>query len=76
MARVLWRAMPDLLTGVECWITAGGAHHTVLSYDVTADMLRDWARMMDIEFVHIGKDTTPEQLEEELLVKDLIWKLR
>ena len=76
VARVMWRAMPDLTTGVECWITAGGAHHTVLSYDVSAEMLRDWARMMDIEFVHITKDTTPEKLEEELLVKDLIWKLK
>ena len=76
VARVMWRAMPDLTTGVECWIMAGGAHHTVLSYDVTPEMLRDWARMMDIEFVHITKDTTPEKLEEELLVKDLVWKLR
>ncbi len=76
VARVMWRAMPDLTTGVECWITAGGAHHTVLSYDVTPGMLRDWARMMDIEFVHITKDTTPEKLEEELMVKDLIWKLK
>ncbi len=76
VARVMWRAEPDLLTGVECWITAGGAHHTVLSYDVTAEMMRDWARMMDIEFVHINKETTPEKLEEELLIKDLIWKLK
>ena len=76
VARVMWRAMPDLTTGVECWITAGGAHHTVLSYDVTAEQMRDWARMMDVEFVHITKDTTPEKLEEELLVKDLIWKLK
>ncbi len=63
VARVMWRAMPDLTTGVECWITAGGAHHTVLSYDVSAEMMRDWARIMDIEFVHITKDTTPEKLE-------------
>ena len=76
VARVMWRAMPDLTTGVECWITAGGAHHTVLSYDVTAEQMRDWARMMDIEFVYINQDSTPEKLEEELLVKDLIWKLK
>ena len=76
VARVMWRGKPDLETGVECWIVAGGAHHTVLSYDVSAGMLRDWARMMDIEFVHITDDTTPEKLEEELLVKDLIWKLK
>ena len=76
VARVMWRAMPDLLTGVECWITAGGAHHTVLSYDVTAEQMHDWAAMMDIEFVHISKDTTPEKLEEELFLKDLAWKLK
>ncbi|MBP5161628.1 MAG: L-arabinose isomerase [Spirochaetales bacterium] len=76
VAKVMWRAMPDLTTGVECWITAGGAHHTTLSYDVDAEMLRDWARIMDIEFVHIDKDTTVESLERELLVNDLVWKLR
>ena len=76
VARVMWRALPDLTTGLECWITAGGAHHTVFSYDVSAEMLRDWARIMDIEFVHIDKDTTPEKLEQELFLNDLAWKLR
>ena len=76
VARVMWRAMPSLTTGMECWITAGGAHHTVLSYDVTAEQLRDWARMMEIEFVHITKDTTVEGLEHELFLNDLAWKLK
>jgi len=39
-------------------------------------MLRDWARIMDIEFIHIDKDTTSHKLEDELLVKDLIWRLK
>ena len=64
VARVMWKAMPNLTDGVECWITAGGAHHTVLSYDVTAEQMKDWARMMDIEFVHITKDTTVDALEK------------
>jgi len=76
VARVMWKAMPSLTTGLECWITAGGAHHTVLSYDVTAEQMRDWARMMDIEFVHISKDTTQESLEKELFLNDLAWKLK
>lgn len=76
VARVMWKPMPDLSTGIECWITAGGAHHTVLSYDVTAEQMRDWATMMGIEFVHIGADTTPEKLEESLFLADLAWKLR
>ena len=76
VARVMWKAEPNLTTGVECWITAGGAHHTVLSYDVTAEQMKDWATMMDIEFVHITKDTTVESLEHELFLNDLAWKLK
>jgi len=76
VARVMWRAEPNLRTGAECWILAGGAHHTVLTYDTTPEMLRDWARMMDIEFVHITKDTTPDALEQELFLNDLAWKLK
>jgi len=76
VARVMWKAMPDLTTGLECWITAGGAQHTVLSYDVTAEQMKDWASIMNIECVHITKDTTVESLERELLVNDLVWKLK
>ena len=76
VARVMWQPEPSLTAGVECWITAGGAHHTVLSYDVTAEQMRDWARMMDVEFVHITRDTTPEALEHDLFLSDLAWKLR
>ncbi len=76
VARVMWQAMPNLTDGVECWITAGGAHHTVLSYDVTAEQMKDWARMMDIEFIHITKDTTVEALEKELFLNDLALKLK
>ena len=76
VARVMWKPMPDLTTGIECWITAGGAHHTVLSYDVTAEQMKDFANMLGIEFVHITKDTTVEALEDKLLVGDLVWKLK
>ena len=76
VARVMWQAMPDLTTGLECWITAGGAHHTTLTYDVTADQMKDWANMMGIEFVHITKDTTVESLEQQLFLNDLAWKLK
>jgi len=76
VARVMWEAMPNLETGLECWITAGGAHHSVLSYDVSAEQMRDWARMMGVEFVHITKDSTVASVEQELFLNDLAWKLR
>ena len=76
VARVMWKPAPDLFRGVECWITAGGAHHTVLSYDVTAEQMKDFANMMGIEFIHINKDSSVESLEEKLMIADLVWKLR
>ncbi len=76
VARVMWKAMPDLEKGAECWIMAGGAHHTVLSYDCDAGMMRDWARMMDIEFVHIKDDSDVSALERELFLMDMAWKLK
>jgi len=76
VARVMWQAYPTLTEGLECWILAGGAHHTVLSYDVTAEQMRDWARMMEIEFVHINKETTVSSLEKELFLNDIAWRLK
>lgn len=76
VARVMWKPEPNLSIGAECWILAGGAHHTVLSRDCDAEMMRDWARMLDIEFVHISKDTDPVKLEQELFLADLAWKLK
>jgi L-arabinose isomerase len=76
VARVTWRPMPDLLTGVKLWIMAGGAHHSVLSYDATAEMLSDWADMNGIEVVRLKEDTTVEGLKQQLFLNDLAWRLK
>lgn len=34
-----WTPEPDLYTGAEAWILAGGAHHTAFSYDITAQQM-------------------------------------
>lgn len=76
VARVMWEAQPNLLTGLKCWIMAGGAHHSVLSTQVTAQMMEDWADIMGIEFIHITKDTTIESMKQQLFLNDLAWKLQ
>jgi L-arabinose isomerase len=73
VARVMWKVQPNLREGIRQWITAGGAHHTVLSYDATPQMLEDWAEMMDIEFVHLTSETTTEGLKKELRLNELLW---
>jgi len=76
VARIMWRPEPNLLTGSECWILAGGAHHATLTFDASAEQMRDFARILGIEFVHITKDTDIEKLEEQLMTLDLLWKLK
>lgn len=74
VARIMWKPMPELETGAQNWIIAGGAHHTALSFDVTVDNLRDLARLMGIEFVLLDENTKPYSLEKELMLGDIIWK--
>lgn len=76
VARVMWRVLPEFKTGAGAWLLAGGAHHTVLSYDVSVEALRNFARMVDIEFVHIGEKTDITGFEKELQLSDMIWRLK
>ena len=76
VAGVMWQPLPNLAVSAEAWIMAGGAHHSVLSYDVTAEMMHDWAAMMGIEFVHINADTTIPAIEKELFFNDIAYKLK
>ena len=76
VAAVLWKPLPDLETSAEAWIYAGGAHHSVISYGLTDEELRDFAEIMDIEYVHIGRETDIHELRKELVWNDLVWKLK
>ena len=75
-ARVMWKAKPNLEEGAKLWMLTGGAHHSVLTYDVSANTLRDWARIMNIEFIHIDENTKADDLEKDLLYSDIIWNLK
>ena len=66
VATALWKPMPDLITGAEAWILAGGAHHTAFSYDLSSEQMGDWAAAMDIEAVTIDQDTTIRNFKNEL----------
>ncbi|MBG0783529.1 MAG: L-arabinose isomerase [Anaerolineaceae bacterium] len=75
-ASVMWKPLPNLETSAEAWILAGGAHHTVMSYALDAEHMRDFCRIMGIEFVHISAETSIESLEKELFWNDIAWKLK
>ena len=66
VATAFWTPQPNLKTGAEAWILAGGAHHTAFSYDLNAEQMGDWAAAMGIEAVYIDKDTTIRNFQNEL----------
>ncbi|UVS79125.1 L-arabinose isomerase [Actinokineospora sp. UTMC 2448] len=66
VARAVWTPRPSLPISAECWLTAGGPHHTVLTRSAGVGVLRDFARMVDTELVVIGEATTTDDFTDRL----------
>jgi len=75
VASVLWKPKPDLKTGAAAWILAGGAHHTGFSNIVDAEYMEDFAGMMGIECVLIGKKFDLNAFRNELKWNGLFYNL-
>ncbi len=74
VARVLWKPQPSLPVAAESWIYAGGSHHSVFSYHVTADQLRDWADLSGIECVVINRESSVLAVRDTLRWNDLYYQ--
>lgn len=66
VARALWKPHPDLRTGAEAWILAGGAHHTCYSQNLTVEHLEDFAELSRVEFVVIDEKTEIKSFKQSL----------
>jgi len=75
VARVLWDPKPNLKTAAAAWIYAGGAHHTCYSQNITSEYIMDFAEMVGVEFVIIGKDTKIDEFKNLLRWNDLYYHL-
>jgi L-arabinose isomerase len=67
VARATWKPAPSLSTSAECWITAGGPHHTVLSTAVDRESLEDFATIAGVELAWIDSGTTTKDFSQELM---------
>ncbi|MDX6246400.1 MAG: L-arabinose isomerase, partial [Frankiales bacterium] len=66
IACAVWRPAPDLATSAECWLMAGGPHHTAMTTSVPYSSLEDLALMLDVELLRIGDDTTVRNFSQEV----------
>lgn len=73
-ARVLWKPQPSMEVGLQSWILAGGAHHTVYSQNLTTEFIEDFAEMFGVELVVIDKNTSIRQLKNELIIGEMAFK--
>lgn len=66
VARALWEPRPDFATSAECWMTAGAAHHTVMSSAVGLEAFEDLAEIAQMELAVIDQSVTTRSFAREL----------
>jgi L-arabinose isomerase len=66
VGRAIWKPAPDFQTSAAAWLTAGAAHHTVMTTVVGVDVFRDFADMAEVELLVIDEETTQRGFEHEV----------
>ena len=75
VGHAVWKPRPDFRTSATCWLTAGAAHHTVMSTQVGLDVFREFARISELELVAIDESTTVRGFEQELRANAAYYRL-
>ena len=75
VARILWKPLPDLRQAATAWIYAGGAHHTGFSSAITSEYMKDFAKMIGIEYVLIDKNLNLDAFEKELRWNEMYYNI-
>ncbi|MCR5649083.1 MAG: L-arabinose isomerase [Oscillospiraceae bacterium] len=75
VAATMWRTKPDHSSAAEMWIKCGGAHHFVISQQLTYADMKRFADLMGIECVRIGDGVCMESLSQTLMINEIAYKL-
>lgn len=75
VARAMWIPEPNMETSIESWLTAGGAHHTVMTTAVDAQVWEAFAAIARMELVVIDEQTTTRQFADQLRWNQVYYRL-
>ncbi|HIW99650.1 MAG TPA: L-arabinose isomerase [Candidatus Nesterenkonia stercoripullorum] len=75
VGRAVWKPQPDFTTSASAWLTAGAAHHTVMSTAVGLEAFRDFAEMAEVELLVIDEDTSLPQFQREMRWNQAYYRL-
>jgi L-arabinose isomerase len=71
----VWRPRPDFTTSAEAWLTAGGAHHTVLSTAVGVEAFEVFAQIAGTELLVIDESTTRRGFVDQVRWNQVYYRL-
>ncbi|MEO8908512.1 MAG: L-arabinose isomerase [Microbacteriaceae bacterium] len=75
VGRAVWEPRPNFQTSAAAWLTAGGAHHTVMSTAVGLDVFEAFAEIARTELLVIDEGTTLRNFQKELRWNQAYWRL-
>ncbi|UEJ81627.1 L-arabinose isomerase [Brachybacterium halotolerans subsp. kimchii] len=75
VACAVWEPAPSLATSAECWLTAGAAHHTVMTTATDLEIWEDLAEISGLELAVIDESTTVRSFAQELRVNQVFHRL-
>ncbi len=73
-ARALWKPYPNMEVGLQGWLLAGGAHHTVYSQNISVQMMEDFGEMLDVETIIIDENTDLKLLKNQIKINENYYK--
>ena len=75
VGRAVWIPQPDFATSAAAWLTAGAAHHTVMTTAVSVDVFRDFAEIAGTELLVIDENTTLRDFQREVKWNSAYYRL-
>ncbi|MDT0158118.1 L-arabinose isomerase [Microbacterium sp. ARD32] len=75
VGRAVWKPAPDFTTSAAAWLTAGAAHHTVMSTAVGIEAFRDFAEMAELELLVIDESTTLPEFQQRVRWNQAYYRL-
>ncbi len=75
VARAVWKPRPDFMTSAEAWLTAGAAHHTVMTTNVPVETWEMFADMARTELLVIDEATTRRGFTDQVRANQAYFRL-
>lgn len=75
VARAVWEPRPDFATSAEAWLTAGGAHHTVLSTAAGIEAFEVFATIARTELLVIDEHTTRRSFADQVRWNNVYYRI-